>query len=364
LLTVSNKPPVNTADPRILIVRVGAMGDVLHGMPAVAALRDALPNAHIAWAIEPRWAPLLQVSQQSIARTAAMPLVDRVHLVPAKQWSTKPFSIATLQSIATLRSELRAEHYDIAIDLQGTIRSSVIARMGGAPRVIGSDNPREAAARWLYNERVALTTNHVVEHAVQLVSHAIGVPRWPFPVPLPVDPDSERWANTILTPLQQTVVLAPTAGWGAKQWLAERFGALAHALTQRGYRVLVNAALEGTDSVADQVVAASGRTATAVPCTLPQLIALLRGSRLLIAGDSGPLHLAAALGIAVVALFGPTDPQRNGPWIAASRVLRHPSSITDHHRHAQVDSGLAQITVDEVESAAVQLLQPTGMPPP
>jgi heptosyltransferase-1 len=355
-------PVLDNSTPRILIVRVGAMGDVLHGMPAVAALRAALPHAYIAWAVEQRWAPLLQTSPTATPLSAAMPLVDRVHLVSAKEWSKRPFSIATPRSIAALRRELRAQRYDIAIDMQGTIRSSVIAKMSGAHSVIGNNHPRESVAKWLYTERVALTKKHVVEHAVELVSHAIGMQGWPLSVPLPVDAEAERWAENILTPHAQTIFLAPTAGWGAKEWPSERFGGLARSLTDRGYRVLVNASPAGNNAVAEKVVATSGHTAEAVTCTLPQLIALLRGTRLVIAGDTGPLHLAAALGISVVALFGPTDPERNGPWTSASRVLRNASSITDHRRHAQIEPGLAQITVEEAESAALQLLQPTGMP--
>ena len=342
---------------RVLVVRVGAMGDVLHGMPAVAALRAACPDAHIAWAIEPRWASLLQTSRDAVAGTAAMPLVDHVHLVPAKEWSKAPLSMTTAHSIASLRRTLRAEPYDIAIDLQGTIRSSVIAWMSRAPHVVGSASPREHLARMLYTERVALTTPHVVQQAAEIVSEVIHRTVAPAPVVLPVDPEAEQWCNVALRgDTRSTVFLAPTAGWGAKQWPAERYGLLAKALTERGYRVLVNAAPADTDAVAAAVIASSENTATAMSCTLPQLTALLRRVSLVIAGDSGPLHLAAALRVPVVALFGPTDPARNGPWDTPARVLRHANSVTNHRRHAVTESGLAQITVDEVLAAANDLL--------
>jgi heptosyltransferase-1 len=355
----SSKP---RSSPRILIVRVGAMGDVLHGMPAVAALRAALPNATIDWAVEPRWSPLLCATGAS-ACTAQMPLVNGVHLVPAKEWSKRPFSIETLRSVRSLRHVLCREHYDIAIDLQGTIRSAVIAKLSGAPRIFGNASPRETPARWFYTEPVALTTKHVVEHAAELVSRAFGSHLSPVAAPLPVDEEAEQWCDAVMPEDgRPTVFLAPTAGWGAKQWPAERFGGVAMALAERGCRVLVNASPFGGDHVADAVVAASQGTAAAIACTLPQLIALLRRVDLVIAGDSGPLHLAAALEKPVIALFGPTDPARNGPWATVSRVLRNATSVTDHKRHSQVESGLSRIRVDEVVAAADELLNSASTP--
>lgn len=338
--------------PRILIVRVGAMGDVLHGMPAVAALRAAMPEAHLAWAVEPRWAPLL------IGADGTSPLVDAVHLVEAKAWSKRPFSTMTLRSIRTLRQSLRCERYDIALDLQGTLRSAVIARMSGAPRVIGSAAPREGPARLLYTERTHLRTAHVVYQAVELASAAAHIPLHAAPVSLPIDVVADRWCDTLLGKgAIPTVLLASTAGWGAKEWPAERFGELARGLAAHGYRVLVNASPHGADPVADRVVAASSNTAQRTPCTLPQLIALTRRLSLLVAGDTGPLHLAAALGVPVVALFGPTDPNRNGPYGTRATVLRHPSSKTNHRRHTATEQGLRSITTAEVLGAALRRLQ-------
>lgn len=339
--------------PRILMVRVGAMGDVLHGMPAVAALRAALPDAVIGWAVEPRWAPLLSSGHGDVAQ----PLVNTVHLVEAKAWSKRPFSRETFRSIRDLRRNLRAGNYDLAIDLQGSIRSSLIARASGALRIAGSATPRESPALMFYTDRVTLKTLHVVEQAAEIVSAAIHQQFAPAIAPLPVDAAAENWCETFLGSDQRpTVFVAPTAGWGGKQWPADRYGQLAHQLSERGYRVLINALPSGRDTVAETVIAQSGNTAAAAGCTLPQLIALLRRVQLVVAGDSGPLHLAAALGVPVVALFGPTDPLRNGPYRTRATVLRHASSQTDHRRHAQGEAGLQQIQVAEVLAAALHQL--------
>ena len=346
---------------RILIVRVGAMGDVLHAMPAVTALRAAMPACEIGWAIEPRWVSLLRAADDAVPRSPAMPLVDKVHLVPTKQWSKKPLSLSTLRGVLALRRDLRARQYDIAIDLQGSIRSAVIARMSGASRVVGSATPRESQARWLYTERVTPQRVHVVEQAAEIVSAALGHALQPLPAPLPLDAAAEQWCDRFLTDQSAGpwVVLAPTAGWGAKEWPAVRYGAVAKALAARGCTVLLNASPFDVDAVANLVTACSSGAAAAVPCTLPQLTALLRRAWLLIAGDTGPLHLAAVLGVPVVGIFGPTDPVRTGPWGAPSRVLRHASSVTDHRRHRQPEAGLLQIAVSEVIDAAEGLLPPT-----
>ena len=160
-------------------------------------------------------------------------------------------------------------------------------------------------------------------------------------------------------------MLAPTAGWGAKQWPAERFGDLAIQLARQGHRVLVNAAPSHLpDAVAERVIAAARASdpmlAQAVELVRPQLaqlIALLRRTSLVVAGDTGPLHLAAELGIPTVGLFGPTDPARTGPCFGASIVLRDPGSVTDHRRHRETEAGLQRIQVSEVAAAAMELLR-------
>ncbi len=378
--------PIDPRPLRILIVRVGAMGDVLHAMPAVALLRQWLPDAHIGWAVDPRLAPLLQAHASAVPGSAAMPLVDRIYPVESREWSKHPLAAATGRSILQLRRELRAQQYDLALDLQGSIRSAVIARMCGPRLCIGSDTPCEAPARWLYRQTAAHTRVHVIQQAAEIVQAAIAgsaeeqpaLPGTLPKAPLPRDPEAEAWCDaTLAGPAAPLVFMAPTAGWGAKRWPVEKFAALARELAGRGCRVLINATPPAPDTVAEQVVTlanspgsdttanpVSGRPAarlfpvTSLEMALPQLIALLRRADLVIAGDSGPLHLAAALGRPVVALFGPTDPARNGPFATRSRVLRHPSSVTDHRRHSQTEAGLARISVEEVRTAALDLLRP------
>jgi heptosyltransferase I len=333
---------------RVLIVRIGAMGDVLHAMPAVAALKERHPECFVGWVIDPKWLPLLQ------SRSGEMPLVDAVYLARAREWSRKPLLPRTVAEIRSLRGELKSARFDLCVDMQGAIRSAVIGKMAGVPKLVGPVEPREAPARWLYGERVGTGAVHVVDQGCELLGGAVGETLRPARVELPAD--SPRWEAMARELKEGFVLLAPTAGWGAKQWPAERFGAVAAELGRRGYRVVVNAA-SAEDEVADAVVRASEGAAFALPCDLAQLIAVTRRAGVVIAGDTGPLHLAAALERPVVGLFGPTNPARNGPYGTRARVLRHGEERRDHRRLAEPEAGLLKITVDEVVEAAVELLE-------
>ena len=333
---------------RVLIMRLGAMGDILHALPAVAALRQAHPRLYLGWAVEPRWRALLEAG-------ADRPLVDQIHLVNAKEWARAPLQRETLHQIAGLRSSLRAEGYEVCIDLQGAVRSALAGRLAGAARMVGEDQPREWAARWLFGERVKTSGVHVIEQAVEVCAAAAGETLAAILPPLPVEPEAERWAEEVLRNARRPVLISPGAGWGAKRWPAERYGAVAGVLSRQGCTVLVNAGPQ-EQAIAAEVVDASGGVARAPEFTLERLIALTRRLCLVIAGDTGPLHLACALGKPVVGIYGPTDPARNGPFGVPFRVLRHPESKRDHTRHAEPEAGLLTITPEQVTAAAAELL--------
>jgi heptosyltransferase-1 len=339
------------------------MGDVLHAMPAVAALRELHPDWRIGWAIEPAWHELLEAESEThdvawrfSGRSAGRPLVDLWHQVPTRAWKRRPVSLSTVVDIAGLRCELRSDHYDICVDMQGAIRSAVVGRMAGAGVLAGAAEPREGPAAWFYQRRVRVQATHVIEQGCELLGAAVGEALRPAKVTLPVDSAAERWCDALLAGVgPRFVVISPTAGWGAKQWPPERYGQVASALAQAGFRTLVNAA-SADDAVGRRVVESSDGAAALVSCSIGQMIALVRRAGLMIAGDTGPLHLAAALERPVVGLYGPTDPARNGPYGTVSRVLRHGSSTRDHSRHQETEQGLMQITTEEVVEAALELL--------
>ncbi|GAC1356364.1 MAG: lipopolysaccharide heptosyltransferase I [Acidobacteriaceae bacterium] len=333
---------------RVLVVRVGAMGDVLHALPGVTALRRARPEWEIGWVVDARWAGLLRSGEGS-------PVVDAVHVAATREWSARPVSVRTLAQIRDLRGELQSVAYDVCVDMQGTIRSAVIGRMAAAKVFAGFDDPREAPARWMYGRRLRRRGEHVVEQGCALLGEAAGVRLEAGRVELPVDAEAELWCDAMLGGLDRFCFLAPTAGWGAKVWPAERYGALAKEMARAGYGVVVNA-VGREDATARAVVEASGGAAHAVPSTVAEMTAMLRRASVVIAGDTGPLHLAAALERPVVGLFGPTDPARNGPFRTRARVLRSAASATDHARTEATEAGLLQISVEDVAGAARELL--------
>lgn len=360
---------------RVLIVRIGAMGDVLHALPAVAAMRERHPDWFIGWALEPRWSDLLQIAgdeddlSQDV-RHGARALIDRWYRVPAGAWRHRPLSRATISDVLALRQVLRAERFDVCVDMQGAMKSALVGKMAGAGVLAGMARPRERAARWFYRQRVEMTTTHVVEQGCELLGEALGEVLRPARVPLPMDAEDERWAAGVAGS-ERFCLISPSAGWGAKVWPAERYGQVAAELGRAGVRTLVNSPLIGVaqSSVrrsvqdageAERVIAASEGYACAVPCSLGQLIALVRRAAVTIAGDTGPLHLAAALERPVVGIYGPTDPRRNGPYGKRSgarvRVLRDASSLTSHKRAGDADAGMLRIGVDEVVRAAMEVL--------
>ena len=358
---------------RLLVVRLGAMGDILHALPALTALRHAHPDWQIGWVVEPRWQALLAApgirDQRSenrdpesgigAARDSAMPIVDRLHFAPAREWKRRLLSAKTASEIGALRRDLRAVGYNAVLDLQGAIRSAVIARISGCSRRIGEASPREWPAHWFFTEREATHRAHVIEQDVELASSVAGDALAAADPLLPVDPEAESWcstwlANNLSGEFRRIALIAPGAGWGAKRWPPERYAAVAQGLARRGLHVVVNA---GPGEVPLAATIAANGVAVPLIATLPQLIALTRRIALCIGGDTGPLHLACAIGRPVVGIYGPTDPSRNGPYGTRARVLRSPESRCDHTRRTAPDPGLLTITPEDVLCAAGELLE-------
>lgn len=346
---------------RLLVVRLGAMGDILHALPAATALRMAHPEWMIDWVVEPLWSALLSadsaVNRDTASPSPLQPIVDNIHFASTREWRHRIFAGQTRAEIGALKRALHSQQYDAVIDFQGAIRSAVIGRMASSRRFIGEESPRERVASWLFTERVATRGAHVIEQDLELAEAIAGDVLTAVQPMLPFDPDAEAWADGLLAPGESGILINPGAGWGAKRWPVERYAEVARALLNRGFRIFVNAG-PGELMLADTVVKRTGGGATSLVCSIPQLIAITRRVRLAIAGDTGPLHLACALGRPVVGIYGPTDPSRNGPFATKFKVLRSPDSRRDHSRHEAPEAGLLTITPDDVLQAAERLLYP------
>lgn len=344
---------------RLLIVRLSAMGDVIHTLPAAQVLRDAYPQAIIGWLIEERWAELLcaPASPRRGPRSPGRPLVDWVHTVSLTEWRKSLFSIPTVQQIAKVSNDIRTTRYDVAVDFQGAIRSALLARWSGASVVWGAAESRESPASLWYTRRAVARGAHVIEQYLS-VAEAIAAKKLKRPcVQLPHDFAAEQRIERRLAQsgVRDFAILNPGAGWGAKRWPPERYGCVAKSLAAAGVRCIINYG-PGEEDLAGAAEAASEGTATSLKSSLTELIALTRRARLFIGGDTGPMHLAAALQVPVVAIFGPTDPARNGPYGTRSIVLRNPASPTTHARRSEPDEGLLEISTDAVIAASHALL--------
>jgi heptosyltransferase-1 len=349
---------------RLLVVRLSAMGDVIHTLPAVAALREAFPNTTIGWAIEERWAELLctRSARPGGGRSRCRPLVDRVHTFNLRGWRRSLFTRRTWEQIRNSLSDLRAENYEVAVDFQGAIRSALVARWSGAPVIYGFAQPRENAASLFYTRQVQAQGTHIIEQNLSLASavtrRTLSLP----PVPFPHDELVEYKCQKMLQALggNDYLILNPGAGWGAKQWPAERYGQVARRLLEAaGLKSLINFG-PGEEDLARAAEAASAGAAVASSGSLSELIAFTRRARLVIGGDTGPLHLGVSLGVPVVGIFGPTNPARNGPFGIRNIVLRNPSSPTTHARRQQADEAMLEISPEDVVEAALKLLKGAG----
>jgi heptosyltransferase-1 len=297
--------------------------------------------------VERRWKDLLPPS--------VLPV-----LVDTKLWRKQPLATETRAALHRLR---RHGHYDVAIDLQGATKSAVLGKIAAAKTFFGPADPREWPARFFYDAMIETHSEHVIEGAKQTVGAVTGVGSrraltavdagvaptdW-----LPRITEAETWAEQFAN--YRIAILNPAAGWAAKQWPADRYGELAKLIATRRFRVLVNIG-PGEEETGKRVITASAGKAESVSCTIPQLIALTRRASLFVGGDTGPMHLAAMLGVPTVAIFGPTDPARNGPYYQRTAVVRSPLSQTSYSHVDRPDPGLMSITVEEVLSAVEKVL--------
>jgi len=334
------------------------MGDILHAIPAVLILRAMFPQSEIGWVIENRWSELLRAHPGANPLREEQPLVDCVHLVDTRKWRKNPLERENRENAMASLREVRQKKYDIAIDFQGAIKSAAVAKLSGASRRYGFADAWEKPAALLYTDKIRVDATHVVDRNKQLVM-ALANSAVSEDVACAQLPQSdESCINKKLAELglaHTFAILNPGAGWGAKQWPTERYAEVARALGKHGIRSLINLG-PGEESLAKLVEDQAEGYAVAAQFTISELIAATRRASLFIGGDTGPLHLAAALKVPVVALFGPTDPARTGPYGTRSIVLRNPASITSHKRNRETEAGLMNISAEQVIAAARQLL--------
>jgi lipopolysaccharide heptosyltransferase I len=342
----------------ILIVRLGALGDIVHAIPAAAALRTAYPDARIDWLVESKHRPILDL----------VTVLDRIVPIEAK----------TAGGWVDAARRVRQVDYDVAFDFQGLMKSAVLARASGAPRVVGFSiwHLREKGARPFYSETdgaesvrvpaddTGLQADHVIAKNLRLLRVLdIETTRVDFPLARTASPALEGVRQTLSA--SPFALINPGAAWPNKRWLPARFAELATFL--RDVRGLASVVLwgPGEEDLAQAIVAASGGAAHAAPATqIADIVELARAADLIVSGDTGPLHIAAAVGTPAVAIYGPTDPHRNGPWAVDDVMVSRFEACDCHYerRCKRHDWCLETITVAEVTAAIQQRLADRGRP--
>jgi heptosyltransferase-1 len=297
------------------------MGDVIAALPAVASLKHSIPHSKITWVIDPKWSLLLDGN----------PYIDSVVHLDRR----------TFTGLRHAWRELRSERFDFAVDFQGLVKSAIVATLARPERIFGfnADYARESPASWFYSTKVPIRSYHAVERNLDLAA-AAGASNILRTFPLP---PGGRQADL---PDGDFVLASPLAGWGAKQWPLERYAQLAARLHREcGMPLVLDAPyplhVQGTQPHVS---------------TLVGLIYATRRATAVVGLDSGPLHLAAALGKQGVAIYGPTDPLRHGPYGGSINVLRSPDATTSYRRTPEPDASMREITPDQVFEALAPIL--------
>jgi lipopolysaccharide heptosyltransferase I len=304
--------------PYFLIVRLSSIGDVVHTLPALVALKKRYPHARIDWLVESRFREVLLDN----------PWVDRLVEVDTLGFRRAPISLRSWRDLLRSVGELRRVRYDAVLDLQGTLKSAVCSRLTRTQRRIGfaTSELKERAAALLYSERVGNNGAgpHVIDRNLHLLS-ALGIEtrERAFPITVPETVEDRAMRTLGSFPLGSGyVVLNPGGSWPTKRWSPKRFGELAAAISRElGLSSLV---IWGPNerALADEIVRTAGGAAHLAPETkLRDMMALIKRARLFVSGDTGPLHIASAFSVPSVAIFGPTDPARNGPFLDGDEVV-------------------------------------------
>jgi len=312
--------------PRVALVKLSSLGDVVHALPLAATLRAARPAARLTWIVERREAAILREH----------PALDEVIVVDTRGWRRAPSAgalAAALRDVRALRRRLAAARFDVAIDAQGLIKSGLLLAATRARVRVGF---ARAVAREPLSALFATThvtpppaAAHVVDQYLTLLG-ALGITDRRHEFRLPSSSSAEtrvdEWlAAAGIKPRRRLAILNPGAGRADKRWPIGQFATLARRLVDDGGAQVVITWGPGEEDLARGVAGAAAAVGTGVtlapPTDLDTLLALLRRASVVVAGDTGPLHLAAALGTPCVGLFGPTSPVRNGPYGDAHRAL-------------------------------------------
>lgn len=292
---------------KILVIKPSSLGDIIHALPFLKAVKDTFPDAAIDWVISKNLKGMLDDH----------PLINELIIFNKDAWKNVRNIPGTLSDISSLRNTLRSRHYDIVVDLQGLLRSGLVAFSASRGLKVGFEDAREGS-RFFYDKKVpAGESVHAVDRCLE-VAKAIGSKVGKPEFPLYISNSARDRIKTLLGNISEYIVIAPSARWLTKRWPSDNFASLIQKITipcvitgTQGDSVIVHNiknSLPAETANSNRIINACGKT------DLKELIALIGGAKAVVSNDSGPVHIAAALNIPVVAIFGPTDPFKTGPY--------------------------------------------------
>jgi len=293
---------------KILIIKPSSLGDVAHSLPFLNAVKTCFPKTGIHWVIAKGLEGLLE----------GHPMINKLWIINKDEWKKLKNVRGTMSELSVLFRALKKEKYDLVVDLQGLLRSGVITAATGAPVRVGFKEAREGS-RIFYTHTVEGGKDiHAVDRYLK-ITNFLGCPASDVHFPLPLHFESS-FITHYLSPSKDYAVIVPGARWKTKRWPPEKFGKLSSLLPLR--TVIVGS--RGDMNIANEIVALAGGKAISLAgkTGLKELIEVMRGARFVVSNDSGPMHIAAALGIPIFAIFGPTDPLRTGPYGRGHTVIK------------------------------------------
>jgi lipopolysaccharide heptosyltransferase I len=342
------------ASPKILMIRLSSLGDILHVLPAFSSLRRSFPESKIEWLVATKSAFLLK----------AVPGIDRLHVIDTDSLLRFPMDGNAWRNARNLIRELRARRFDIAIDFQGLLKTAFLQYLSGAHTRLGFSRHlvRERPAHWFYHETLdkPATPVHVLT-LNQMLAALAGAQPVSSPLEFSIPEEDTRESDLLLdrAQIKEFIVINPGGGWPTKRWDPERYGTLAGRIQEElKIRVVVTTG-PGEDGFYRTIAVHSGDPAPLhFPGSFLQLIPLFRKARLFIGGDTGPFHLACAVGTPVVGIFGPTFSVRNGPWGNEEEVVSRGLPCSGcHKRTCPSSSECMDISVEEVFAGVVRRLR-------
>ncbi|HZS48723.1 MAG TPA: glycosyltransferase family 9 protein [Blastocatellia bacterium] len=344
----------------ILIIKLSAIGDVVLTLPAVSALRKTYPDASITWVVDTKAGAILEGNPQ----------IDRIVKLNTSSWGKNPFNPDTIGGMKSTWKQLRDSKIDIAIDFQGLMKSALVARLSGAKRRIGfaTNELRERASRHFLTEQIGEAEGgHMIEKNLRLAEAAGARPNGDYEFPIFVSQTDDRLIKNRLQAegIGDFAILNPGGGWVTKLWAPEKYGQLARWLWKNyGFRSVVTYG-PGEEPLAESVVSVNRNgVAVAMSTSLKQFVALARRAKLMVSGDTGPMHLAAAVRTPIVAMFGPTAAHRNGPFSKTDETVgRDVPCRTNCYRRTCNEWICMEIPLADVQSAIEKRLEAIGYMP-